>query len=262
MTGKHPFDGEGLTYNDRIRYWDDIADVYSGYQQGKMPETITRCLLDDGIIDTESNVLELGSGPGTYSLNLAPNVKSLTCVDTSPRMLERLKGSAEEMGLKNISYLNKDFKDLPKDRYDSVISSLCPGTGSLDSLRKMDSLSNGHCVYIMWTENHLDNLNSEIWRELGKDYSFEGRKSSKAVENLVSVTDKFKVMEFYDDIEFSIPQDKLELRLKRSFEALGVDTGEAIHVVLSSKCENGIFEGRWRNSIRVIVWNSTGAERC
>ncbi|MGN0098100.1 MAG: hypothetical protein ACI38Y_02090, partial [Candidatus Methanomethylophilaceae archaeon] len=103
MSNVHPFEGEKMGHGDTLRFWDDYADVYTSMQQGDIPQRVVRILLDEGYLTEDSTVLELGSGPGTYSLLVAPCVKRLTCMDTSPRMLDRLMVSASERGIGNIT---------------------------------------------------------------------------------------------------------------------------------------------------------------
>ena len=71
--------------DDRIRYWDEYAVGYSSYQQGFMPGRIVDWMLETGYLRSEFSVLEVGCGPGTYSLELAPKVRILTCMDSSEK---------------------------------------------------------------------------------------------------------------------------------------------------------------------------------
>ena len=142
MSNIHPFDGEKMGHGDTLRFWDDYADVYSSMQQGDIPQRIVCMLSDEGYLMEDSKVLELGSGPGTYSLLVAPCVRELTCMDTSPRMLDRLMASASYRGISNITPLLQDWGTYSTDSpFNICMASLCPGTGSPESILRMESVS-------------------------------------------------------------------------------------------------------------------------
>ena len=112
--------------DDRIRYWDEYAVGYSSYQQGFMPGRIVDWMLETGYLRSEFSVLEVGCGPGTYSLELAPKVRILTCMDSSERMLARLSAGAKEKGLTNIELFHQDWERyIPKKGCAACIASLC-----------------------------------------------------------------------------------------------------------------------------------------
>ena len=64
-------------------FWEGISDIYSADDQGDTPQRIVDRLFDTGSVQESDCVLEIGSGPGTYSLLLAPRVRILVCMDSS-----------------------------------------------------------------------------------------------------------------------------------------------------------------------------------
>jgi len=75
----------------------------------------------------EMTVLDMGSGPGTLSIPLARRVRSLTAVDFSTEMLERLGARCQAEGITNIELINgaweDDWPSLGIGTYDLVIAS-------------------------------------------------------------------------------------------------------------------------------------------
>jgi ubiquinone/menaquinone biosynthesis C-methylase UbiE len=61
------------------------------------------------------DALEIGSGTGYFSLNLVQLgvIERLTATDISPGMLERLAGTAEALGLENVSTVVTEAETLP-----------------------------------------------------------------------------------------------------------------------------------------------------
>lgn len=88
---KHPFEGEGFDRDRALRFWDDIAFDYEGCaMQGSIPGRIVQRLCDMGVLGPGTDAIEFGCGPGTYSIPISKRVRSLTCVDTSEKMLSLL----------------------------------------------------------------------------------------------------------------------------------------------------------------------------
>lgn len=259
MSTKHPFDGEGLTYAQTLEFWDNYASQYSGFQQGDIPRRIVDRLVTGGIIGEDSDVLEIGSGPGTYSLEIAPRVRTLTCLDTSPRMLDRLFARASEMGLDNIRRIDGDWKDhIPSKNHDLCIATLCPGSGSPESIARMEADSRGHCVLVSWLENHGDDLHAEIWKELGRDYGYEGRRST-AVQDWLRDNGREPVVEFLSTVvEKDFTVEELVAKEKASFAGFDIeaDAAEIARTILESRADDGIVHYRAENSMKMILWKS------
>jgi SAM-dependent methyltransferase len=258
----HPFDGEGLTHEDRLRFWDGLADSYSSVQQGPIVDNIVDHLSAAGILSPGSSVLELGSGPGTYSLKAAPLVGDLTCVDSSARMMERMMTDADRLNIKNIKGIVSDFFKLDTGRrFDLVMATLCPGTGTPEGIGKMSSLSKGYCVHIMWIRNCWDEIHAEIWRALGKEYSFDGRRTDPVSEYLKSIGEDPRVLEFTTEVELSMPFGDTVRREIGSFAAYGLGEAEvsgAVENVLSGMRSGDVLRYMGNNAMRVIIWRPGG----
>lgn len=108
MPTMHPSVGEGKSHEDMVRFWDGYAECYSSIQQGDIPGRVVDRLFGLGILEANDCTMEVGSGPGTYSLLLAPRVRKLVCMDTSDRMLDRLFSEAKRLGYSNMERFKKD----------------------------------------------------------------------------------------------------------------------------------------------------------
>jgi len=260
--GIHPFDGENLTYQDRLKFWDDRADSYSSVQQGRIVDDIVDHLFSKGTLNSDSTVLELGSGPGTYSLKIAPRVKRLVCVDASPKMMKRMMTEAKKNGIWNIRYITSDFFELDLDeRFDLVISSLCPGTGTAEGLRVMESFSMRHCMYVMWIKNCWDDIHAEMWKHLGKDYSFDARTKDIVTPQLIKMRRVPETLEFAADIAMDLPFESTFEREVNSFLSFGIneeDAMSAVESVLSGMRHGNMIEYRRTNLMRTIAWECEG----
>lgn len=257
MSDRHPFDGEGLGYSDRLRFWDEYSDQYSGFQQGDIPLRVVDRLLDLGILRPGDRVLEIGSGPGTYSLELAPRVGSLTCMDTSPRMLDRLFASAEERGLTNMERLLQDWNSyVPGKGYDACMATLCPGTGTPESIMRMEGAARHGCAIVSWLENHGDDLNAEIWQRLGRDYGY-GMRASTATYDWLRDNGRSPRMEILKArVRADIPIGSIVAKERSAFRSYGLeDRVEGIVMdILGPDLDEGVLHYDVENSMRLVTW--------
>ncbi|NTV98559.1 MAG: class I SAM-dependent methyltransferase [Chlorobiaceae bacterium] len=79
--------------------------------------------------DSGLNALEIGCGTGLVSLEIAPLVKTLTAIDTSPEMLEVLNYKAANTGISNIITFCGDLENYTgtitsNERFDLIYSSM------------------------------------------------------------------------------------------------------------------------------------------
>lgn len=88
----------------------------SGEDLAALQKYLTNCETVD--------VLDLGSGAGHVSFNVAPKVQSVTAFDLSDSMLKVVAETAKERGLENISTVKGNVESLPFDdhTFDLVIS--------------------------------------------------------------------------------------------------------------------------------------------
>ncbi|MFG2976494.1 class I SAM-dependent methyltransferase [Streptomyces sp. NPDC048331] len=83
------------------------APYYARYRP-PYPAELYALLADRFALDGSQTVLDLGAGPGTISLPLAPLVEQVYAVDPEPAMLAEGCARADEQGHGNISWLRGD----------------------------------------------------------------------------------------------------------------------------------------------------------
>ena len=242
-----------------IRFWDEFSSEYSAEQQGDIPIRIVQRLMDVGILQSDDKVLEIGPGPGTYSVHIAENVESLTCIDSSQRMLDQLISKAGALGLTNIEFVCKDWELFQSRKdYDLCISTLCPGTGSPASITRMETASKRACALVSWSVNHGDDLNEEIWHRLGKDYGYGSRKST-VVQDWLRDNERDPVVEYFNvRVEKDIPVEDLIRKEKSAFRPYGITEGidEMVMDILSSELEDGVIHYSAVNVMKLIYWDT------
>lgn len=102
-------------YDERAPNYGDASNPDRKTPNIASPE-LCAALIDE--FAPSGDVLELACGPGTFTADLARHARSVTAVDSSPRMLER---NAQRVGDPKVTYLCADVFDWMPDRtYDAV----------------------------------------------------------------------------------------------------------------------------------------------
>jgi SAM-dependent methyltransferase len=97
-------------------------------RSSKTPERDARAIIDK--LKPTGDVLELGCGPGAFTRELAQHARSVTAIDSSPRMLRR---NQAEVANPSVRYIEADvFEWTPDTTYDVVffgflLSHVAPG---------------------------------------------------------------------------------------------------------------------------------------
>ena len=129
--------------------WDENAAIYnqlihmqSGFSQKQID------LLDLRSTDT---VLDIGCGPGRTAFLIAPLVKKVVAMDSSPRMLDFCNQNCDSRGITNVDTFLADWNDdallSSIGRFDVVHTSRSP---AICDFEKLSSYSRRLVVVISW----------------------------------------------------------------------------------------------------------------
>jgi ubiquinone/menaquinone biosynthesis C-methylase UbiE len=170
---------------DRTHNWDrrENAERYDVNSRGEYDARI-HMTLDGLTVNKESRVLDIGSGPGTLAIPLAPKVKSVTVVEPGAGMVSILQERAEKEGITNISCVQKRWEDIDPARdlsgpYDLVIASLSLTMEDIQAaLRKMDSVAKGSvCLYWFVDMPFWEKMYADLWEPLHGGTYYSGPKA-------------------------------------------------------------------------------------
>ena len=251
---KHPFFGENISKERYKKVWDDAAENYDAAGVGPLRERITDRLIET-IITKDRSVIDIGCGPGTYSTSFAAHSRSVTCLDGSAPMLKRIEASRIE----NIRCVLADWEDYETDeRFDIVFSSLCPALNNPEGILKMESLSNGYCVYVSSMNDDTGSIDRQIWKSLGKDYTYNGYNTNYPYRFLLE-KGRTPTLEVFEDIQpFTKPFDEVMQREIRSFSEY-MDVDDRVRGLIETAVRDHSvgddvqFEGRKR--LGLLIWS-------
>jgi len=110
------------------------------------------------VLNSDSEVLEIGPGPGTLVIPFASKVRKITAVEPSRGMIRELTKNAETAGISNYKVINKLWEEVDESeiarRYDLVICSsvIWIFKDVWKQLRRMETVSKEYCCVVAGTE--------------------------------------------------------------------------------------------------------------
>ena len=137
--------------------WDDKAiemnkKIHNGFYNDMIEKNIC--------FDKENTFLDIGCGPGTFSLRFASFFKHVYAFDFSSKMIEILESNAKKQGIKNISTfiydMEKPWKDIPL--CDVVLASRCLEVDNIEAVLKEIDKHAKKAVYLTYKvgKSYLD----------------------------------------------------------------------------------------------------------
>ena len=115
-----------------------------------------------GLLTEETDMADIGCGPGRFAAAFAPKVKSVVGLDISEKMVYYGTEYIKSKGINNAKLCVCDFQTLDIDKagfknaFDIVFSSMTPAIHGLNGLMKSMEMSRAWCLHI----THLSGKNS------------------------------------------------------------------------------------------------------
>jgi SAM-dependent methyltransferase len=166
-------------HEDKSHDWSkkENAERYDANARSDYDERVKATIASLGT-GKDMRVLDIGAGPGTLAIPLAPFVKEITAVEPGAGMLGVLRAHAQREGIRNITCVQKLWEDVDISRdlqgpYDIVIASLSLTMHDIrEALKKMDAACSGS-VHIFWFVDmpFWEKMSFDLWQPLhGRPY--------------------------------------------------------------------------------------------
>lgn len=145
----------------RPSMWDDAAAHYDNFS--KLESDYTKLQVEAMPLTPADTVLDIGCGPGRISVPVAAKVKSVTALDGSAPMLERVQENAKAAKLSNIdcSHLRWEDAVIGKniDPHDIVIVSR---TEAMRDLAKVHEIAQKYVYMFLFCGPTLKHFSDEL----------------------------------------------------------------------------------------------------
>lgn len=256
--------------------WDQWAREWKRElsQDGKMTflterriQEAVRFLSAKGLLGPESDVIDIGCGPGRFVGAFARTAHWVTGTDLSSAMTGLGAEYCAENGISNVSFVACDFKTAVPDtlgwskRFDLVFSSMTPALGPYESFGKMMDMSRGSCCNTACIQSR-SSLEREVALALGDEAPpppWDGR-LFYALLNLVWLAGYFPETDYYE-IAYTepLPLDRpaLEKTLLDLYRG-GISEKRALDRVydrLMKQSKDGVFENQCVYRYGSVLWS-------
>lgn len=256
--------------NEMVGYWNQFAPKYGkNHPAGTHNErvrTVIEILNREQFLTAETEIIDIGCGPGTYSLPLAEMCKRVTALDSADGMCQQLIKTVEELGIKNIEVLQQPWENLDVEnekmlkKYDLAFASMTTAVSNYETLNKMNRVSRQNCCLVFWAENGFNRSRQELWKLVfNEDDSGQGMASVVYPFNLLYCLGYFPKIEFIDSewVSTESVEDAVK-SLCRTFWLYTDITPEIEKVITDyvlGKAENGTFHRKTEAKLGVVTWS-------
>jgi 16S rRNA G527 N7-methylase RsmG len=158
---------------EMIDYWNQAASKYqqahSTSVNNPRVEKLLAILNREKCISVDYDVLDIGCGPGNYSLPLADACRHVTALDSSVEMCRRLEQNIQAMGIENVKVLHRLWEkmDIAQEemtaKYDLVLASMTTAVSDFKTLEKMNQASRANCCLAFWANKGINQVQEELW---------------------------------------------------------------------------------------------------
>ena len=243
-------------------FWDLFAPTYAQRNREArwLHEGVIARLADRGVVRSEDRVLDIGCGPGTYTLPLARRCRLITALDSAPAMLAALSAEAKREGVSGrIETDCRDWSEVtPAGRFDLVFGALTPAIKDAENLMRMNAASRRHCCLVGLKGGHHSSLRDGLWREV-----MGGDMESHAFDTQYPFNLLYQ-SGFLPEVTF-LPYAKkvreasayVRQHFKTSFAIFGKngrETGRRIDAYVAARTHDGKVWDEQKGILSVITW--------
>lgn len=155
---------------DMLEDWNRRAGSFARRTDAgqKRRDEIIKMLVEEGALTPGSHVLDIGAGPGNFTLLLAQTAARVTALEPAAEMLKILRERAAAEGATNINYLPLTWQEVDLERegltgqFDLVFASMTPGIQDAVTLDKMMAAARGYCYYSGFAGPHYSLAQKEL----------------------------------------------------------------------------------------------------
>lgn len=127
------------------------------------------------ILDKNDNVLDLGCGEGSITIPLSKEVKSVTAIDSSYKMLEILTEKIKENNIKNIKIIEEDINNITINKvgkHDIILASRSlNGISNIqETITNINEIANKYIFITIFGPNN-QKIEKEFYELIDKEYN-------------------------------------------------------------------------------------------
>jgi len=163
-----------LREDDTIEYWSKRSEDYSDSRRTNNYEyghKVLSTLMRYEVLRSDSEVLEIGPGPGTFIIPFAKKIKKITAVEPAKGMIKKIQENAKEERIENYEVIHKIWQGIDiakiKRMYNLTICSivLWMFKDVFHQIERMEQSSKEYCCIVTGTGN-WDEEDEKLWQKV------------------------------------------------------------------------------------------------
>ncbi|MEN6462230.1 MAG: class I SAM-dependent methyltransferase [Syntrophomonas sp.] len=253
--------------NNQAQYWNERADQFASHTVHSPDKRITGVLdflNQKGILQTGITVLDIGSGPGSFTIPLAKKGIDVVAIDPAERMLTILKDNLTPELAPLVTTIQALWEDIDADKncwdkaFDLVLATMSPAINNLITLKKMIYCSRQWCYLSGFSGARQFELFDIIWNQiLAKPYR----------EHFNDIIFPFNIiysLGYRPEITFTTSTTSRKDNITSLQQKLLSDLSseiiltpviiDRVHALLMEKSSQGIIEQKVTSTIGMILW--------
>ena len=168
---KRKFDSD----TGKMDRWNKMAKDFAERTAREKPAARRQAVISDlcarGILNQDSTVLDIGAGPGAWTLPLSVCCRHITALEPADAMADILAARLGEEGIQNISIERSTWQSADLDSldwhkaFDLVFASMTPGIDGPAALKKMMDACRGYCYYTAIAGDGWKSEFGQLWEK-------------------------------------------------------------------------------------------------
>ena len=249
-----------------VDMWDSMANSFGSHMLPTFEDNNFLKLIDrHKMIDTNSIILDVGCGTGSYALALAGHCKKVIGIDLSPRMIEIAKERAVKENISNVEFYCMDWHEMDlskegyEDTFDLVFAHMTPAVQSWDTFLKLSQASRGWCA-ISKPTRRIDPVSDAVKSLVGitekressdQDivYAFELLWSTGACPMLEYEKQKWNMKKNFEEA-YGLYVNRL-----KTYRELSLEEEEKVVTYLKSIADDGLICEDVDTTITTMYWH-------
>jgi SAM-dependent methyltransferase len=247
-------------------FWNGDAKQYLQEAEAEAPlyRKLVEHLQTEGWLESGDTILDIGCGPGIYSLLLAGHVRSITALDSAKGMLDVLMKECKKRSIRNIEPLCSRWEDEKiEGKYDLVLAALSPAITTASALFSMEKASRSKCCFITSCPSEWMNVRNELWEEVVGEFHPSDAYSVKYPLNiLLEAKRRPDLHHFTAKVKTKLPAQEVVDNYVRYFSIFTVMDEKKIGRVrdyIYSRSSGGTFSKEAEKCLYLLKWRKSGA---
>ncbi len=254
---------------EAMEFWNKFAPSYGKNISDKGKQRLDKIInlfKQEDIINPETDILDVGCGPGTYAVPFAKEVKSVTALDGAIEMCRVLENKAAELEIDNIQVLHRMWEDVDieeeglKKKFDLVFASMTPAVCDLETLDKLNQASRKYCCLITWAGGNFGKARQNLWKLLFDEEDTGHGQNIIFPFNLLYYAGYYPTMRYLDSqwVREQPVEEAIE-DLCNSFwlyTEITPEVKDTISQYVQENAEDNMFRQEVNSRLGVIIWRA------